>query len=84
MGNLPPETAPVKDKKNRFAFVEPTFTNAAYSANHFYAWYGLYERSTDVGDKTTTNLEMLTAGVPMEPDREYFSNFTRTCERICG
>ena len=28
-GNLPPETAPVKDKKNRFAFIEPSFTNAA-------------------------------------------------------
>ena len=28
IGNLPNETAIVKDKKNRFAFVEPTFTNA--------------------------------------------------------
>ena len=77
MGNLPNDTAPLKDKKFRFAFVEPTFTNAAYSANHFYAWYDLYEGSTDVGDKTTTNLDMLTAPVPQEPDREYFSNFTK-------
>ncbi|HEY7109689.1 MAG TPA: N,N-dimethylformamidase beta subunit family domain-containing protein [Nitrososphaeraceae archaeon] len=77
VGNLPNETAIVKDKKNRFAFVEPTFTNAAYSANHFYAWYDLYEGSTDVGDKITTNLDMLTAPVPQEPDRGYFSNFTQ-------
>jgi plastocyanin len=75
LGTLPPETAPVMDKKNRIAFVEPTFTNAAYSANHFYAWYGLYERSTVVGDKTTTNLDMLTASVPMEPETD-ISNFT--------
>ena len=77
LGNHPNDTAPIKDKKFRFAFVEPTFTNAAYSANHFYAWYDLYEGSTNVGDKTTTNLDMLTAPVPQEPDREYFSNFTK-------
>ena len=76
-GNLPNDTAPLKDKKNRFAFVEPTFTNAAYSANHFYAFYGLYEHTTNEGEKITTNLDMLTAGVPQEPDREYFSNFTK-------
>jgi plastocyanin len=74
-GNLPPETAPVKDKKDRFAFVEHSFTNAAYSPNQFYAWYGLYENSTALGDSRTTNLEMLTAEIPMERDREFFSNF---------
>ena len=76
MGTLPPETAPVKDKKNKFAFVEPTFTSAAYSANHFYAFYNIYEHSTAEGEKVNTDLDMLTAGVPFEADRDYFSNFT--------
>ena len=47
----------------------------AYSPNHFYAFYGLYERSTALGDNRTTNLDMLTAEIPMERDREFFSNF---------
>ena len=76
MGTSPPETVPVKDMKNRFAFVEPTFTNAAYSANHFYAFYNIYEHTTAEGEKVTTDLDMLTARVPFDPDRDYFLNFT--------
>ena len=46
-----------------------------YSPNQFYAFYGLYERSTALGDNRTTNLDMLTAEIPMERDREFFLNF---------
>jgi plastocyanin len=77
IGKFFPAVAAVNGEENRVAFVEPTFTNAAYSDDHFYAFYGLWERATDEGDKVTMNVDKLTAGVPQEPDREYFLNFTK-------
>jgi plastocyanin len=76
MGKSLTEIEPVKENETRIAFVESTFTSAAYSANHFYAFYDIHESATEEGDNVTENLDMLTAGVPQEVDREYFLNFT--------
>jgi plastocyanin len=82
MGKSLTEIEPVKENESRIAFVESTFTSAAYSANHFYAFYEIHEAATEEGDNVTENLDMLTAGVPQEVDREYFLNFTEHVSRF--
>jgi plastocyanin len=77
-----PEIEPVKENETRIAFVESTFTSAAYSADHFYAFYGIHEAATEQGDNVTENLDMLTARVPQEVDREYFLNFTEQVSKF--
>ncbi|HEX9319509.1 MAG TPA: N,N-dimethylformamidase beta subunit family domain-containing protein, partial [Nitrososphaeraceae archaeon] len=69
----------VQGKKTRFAFVEPSFTNAAYG-ERFYKFYAKYDNVTP-GQKVTTDLDFLTANVPLERDRDYFRNFTEHVKR---
>jgi hypothetical protein len=56
------------------AFVEPSFTAAAYNLDGFYEFYDKYE-DVDFGQAITDDLNLMTADIPAEPDRTYFEPF---------
>jgi hypothetical protein len=53
------------------AFVEPSFTAAAYNLDGFYEFYDKYQ-DVDFGEAITDDLNLMTADIPAEPDRLYF------------
>ncbi|MDH3276970.1 MAG: hypothetical protein OEL77_05350 [Nitrosopumilus sp.] len=57
----------------KIAFVEPTFTNAAYNLDSFYFFYSKYF-FTPNEQKITTDLDLLTGDIPLEYETGYFQN----------
>ncbi len=53
------------------AFVEPSFTAAAYNLDGFYEFYDKYQ-DVDFGQAIADDLNLMTADIPAEPDRAYF------------
>ncbi len=60
-----------RGSKFAVAFVEPTFTSAAYNADGFYEFYDKYA-DVDFDQEITDDLHLMTADIPAEPDRTYF------------
>jgi hypothetical protein len=58
----------------RIAFVEPTFTDAAYNVDGFYPFFFKYPHVPE-GVNVTTDLNLMTAEIPKEIDRTYFMPF---------
>ena len=65
----------IKDesKHSRIAFVEPTFTNAAYNEDSFYFFYSKYQK-TPIDQEITTDLNLMTGDIPFESNYEYFQS----------
>jgi len=57
----------------KIAFVEPTFTNAAYNLDSFYFFYSKYY-FTPAEQEITTDLDLLTGDIPLEYEIDYFQN----------
>ena len=57
--------------ENSVAFVEPSFTYAAYNLDSFYYFYNKYF-DTPEGKNITTDLNYMTGDIPADPDRDYF------------
>lgn len=60
-----------RDSGNSVAFVEPSFTNAAYNVGGFYEFYAKYNHVTP-GHNVTDDLELMTADIPTDPERAHF------------
>ncbi|MEJ2261758.1 MAG: hypothetical protein P8X83_08965, partial [Nitrosopumilaceae archaeon] len=63
----------VDQSEIKIAFVEPTFTNAAYNLDSFYFFYSKYY-FTPVEQEITTDLDLLTGDIPLEYEIDYFQN----------
>jgi hypothetical protein len=68
--SLPSDQQP--PTKKRIAFVDPTFTDAAYTADGFYDFYFKYN-DVPKGVNVTTDLNFMTANLPEELDRGYIA-----------
>lgn len=71
-----PDDTAVDDSNNndttkRIAFVEPTFTEAAYNEDGFYYFYFKYNH-VEEGVPVTTDLNYMTGQIPREIDNRYF------------
>ena len=60
-----------RDSPRAVAFVEPSFTAAAYNLDGFYEFYDKYQ-DVDFGQGIADDLNLMTADIPAEPDRAYF------------
>lgn len=60
-----------RDSPRAVAFVEPSFTAAAYNLDGFYEFYDKYQ-DVDFGQDIADDLNLMTADIPAEPDRAYF------------
>ncbi len=58
--------------KKRIAFVDPTFTDAAYTPGGFYDFYFKYNDVPE-GTNVTSDLDFMTAQLPKELDRNYYA-----------
>jgi hypothetical protein len=67
--------------KKRIAFVEPTFTDAAYNVDGFYEFYFKYPHIPK-GVNVTTDLNLMTAEIPQETDRIYFMPFAERLKKL--
>ena len=67
--------------KKRIAFVEPTFTDAAYNVDGFYEFYFKYPHIPE-GVNVTTDLNLMTAEIPQETDRRYFMPFAERLKNL--
>jgi len=65
----------IKDEsgQSRIAFVEPTFTNAAYNEDSFYFFYSKYQ-NVPIDQEIATDLNLMTGDIPFESDYEYFES----------
>ena len=54
------------------AFVDPSFTSAAYNVDGFYSFYAKY-RNVTAGQNITSDLNYMTADIPGIPDRASFA-----------
>jgi hypothetical protein len=68
-------------EKKRMAFVEPTFTDAAYNVDGFYEFYFKYPHIPE-GVNITTDLNLMTAEIPQETDRRYFMPFVERLKNL--
>ncbi|GEM_PF-868001 len=60
-----------RDSSRAVAFVEPSFTAAAYNLDGFYEFYDKY-KDVDFGEDVTGDLHLMTADIPAAPDKAYF------------
>lgn len=60
----------------KIAFVEPTFTNAAYNLNSFYFFYSEYYFTPD-DQEIFDDLDLLTGDIPLEYEIDYFQNISK-------
>jgi hypothetical protein len=67
--------------KKRMAFVESTFTDAAYNVDGFYEFYFKYPHIPE-GVNVTTDLNLMTAEIPQEIDRRYFMPFVERLKNL--
>lgn len=67
--------------KKRMAFVEPTFTDAAYNVDGFYEFYFKYHHIPE-GVNVTTDLNLMTSEIPQEIDRRYFLPFVERLKNV--
>lgn len=54
------------------AFVDPSFTSAAYNVDGFYSFYAKYSNAT-AGQNITSDLNYMTGDIPGIPERAYFA-----------
>jgi hypothetical protein len=59
--------------QSHIAFVEPTFTNAAYNEDSFYQFYSKYQTAS-IDELITTDLNLMTGDIPFESNHEYFKS----------
>ncbi len=60
-----------RDSRRAVAFVEPSFTAAAYNLDGFYEFYDKYE-DIDFGEDVIDDLHLMTADIPADPEKAYF------------
>ena len=65
------EKSEARNSQNALAFVEPSFTNAAYNLDGFYEFYSKYF-DVPFGVNVTTDLNLMTADIQSDPQRSYF------------
>lgn len=59
------------DPENGVAFVDPSFTYAAYGVGGFYEFYAKYH-GVSPGNAVTTDLDLMTADIQRDSDRSYY------------
>lgn len=65
------------------AFVEPSFTNAAYIVGGFYEFYAKYH-DVKPDERVTSDLDLFTADIPNDPDRSYFQPILNRVQDFVG
>ena len=65
------EKSEARNLQNALAFVEPSFTNAAYNLDGFYEFYSKYS-AVPFGEDITTDLNLMIADIPSDADRAHF------------
>jgi len=76
------ETTKIDNQNNRrIAFVDSTFTNAAYNLDSFYDFYYKYASTPD-GVDITRDLNLMTGDIPMEPDNLYMIPLLELVEKF--
>lgn len=69
------------DPDRSIAFVEPSFTEAAYGVGGFYEFYAKHQ-GVRFDEVVTTDLDLMVSEIPSRPDRSYFEPILQRVEEF--